>query len=216
MSSGNIIRDLNANNSGIFNTNNSKTQLSFESVNDLFSLQSIIELFGFNENEIFLLKIQDFLVHETNSIITNLETLNLFNLSTEDNFFSLFNNNSFFSIKDLQGSNLFELNTALIQNIETAGLKFNESMSGVGVMYPNFYDLIVDYELAITEDDGSMIDDLSTPDTKLHYPEPFIASPSFVHEDLWFIHILHYQHWLWFMFISLIMFYFITFINVVR
>jgi heme/copper-type cytochrome/quinol oxidase subunit 2 len=61
-----------------------------------------------------------------------------------------------------------------------------------------------------------MIDDLSTPDTKLHYPEPFIASPSFVHEDLWFIHILHYQHWLWFMFISLIMFYFITFINVVR
>jgi hypothetical protein len=51
-------------------------------------------------------------------------------------------------------------------------------------MYPNFYDLIVDYELAITEDDGSMIDDLSTPDTKLHYPEPFIASPSFVHEDL--------------------------------
>lgn len=216
MSSGNIIRDLNANNSGIFNTNNPKTQLSFESVNDLFSLQSIIELFGFNENEIFLLKIQDFLVHETNSIITNLETLNLFNLSTEDNFFSLFNNNSFFSIKDLQGSNLFELNTALIQNIETAGLKFNESMSGVGVMYPNFYDLIVDYELAITEDDGSMIDDLSTPDTKLHYPEPFIASPSFVHEDLWFIHILHYQHWLWFMFISLIMFYFITFINVVR
>ena len=61
MSSGNIIRDLNANNSGIFNTNNPKTQLSFESVNDLFSLQSIIELFGFNENEIFLLKIQDFL-----------------------------------------------------------------------------------------------------------------------------------------------------------
>lgn len=56
----------------------------------------------------------------------------------------------------------------------------------------------------------------STPDVKLYYPEPFIASPSFVHEELWFIHILHYQHWLWFMFISLIMFYFITFINVVR
>jgi hypothetical protein len=25
---------------------------------------------------------------------------------------------------------------------------------------------------------------LSTPDFKLHYPEPFIASPSFVHEEL--------------------------------
>lgn len=59
-------------------------------------------------------------------------------------------------------------------------------------------------------------DVIATPDVKLYYPEPFIASPSFVHEELWFIHILHYQHWLWFMFISLIMFYFITFINVVR
>jgi hypothetical protein len=56
----------------------------------------------------------------------------------------------------------------------------------------------------------------STPDVRLHYPEPFIASPSFVHEEIWFIHILHYQHWLWFMFISIVMFYFITFINVVR
>jgi heme/copper-type cytochrome/quinol oxidase subunit 2 len=54
------------------------------------------------------------------------------------------------------------------------------------------------------------------PDGKLYYPEPFIASPSFVHEEIWFIHILHYNYWLWFFFISLIMFYFITFIHVVR
>merc|ERR1712078_90077 len=126
MSSGKVIRDLNAPTSEFFNTTNSTTQLNFESVNDLFSLQSIIELFGFNENEMFLLKIQNFLVHETTPIITNLETFNLFNLSTEDKFFSLFNNNSFFSVKDLQSSNLFELNTVLIQNIESAGLKFSE------------------------------------------------------------------------------------------
>jgi heme/copper-type cytochrome/quinol oxidase subunit 2 len=50
----------------------------------------------------------------------------------------------------------------------------------------------------------------------LYYPEPFIASPSFLHEEIWFIHILHYNYWLWFFFISLIMFYFITFIHVVR
>lgn len=57
---------------------------------------------------------------------------------------------------------------------------------------------------------------LSVPDVKLFYPEPFIASPSLVHSEIWFIHILHYQYWLWFMFISLIMFYLITFINIVR
>jgi hypothetical protein len=74
------------------------------------------------------------------------------------------------------------------------GIEFAENTPALRLTYPNFYDIIVDYELAVMEDDGSLIDDLSTPDTKLHYPEPFIASPSFVHEDLWFIHILHYNH----------------------
>jgi len=54
------------------------------------------------------------------------------------------------------------------------------------------------------------------PDSKMYYPEPFVASPSFHHEDIWFIHILHYQYWLWFFFISIITFFFITFINVVK
>ena len=65
--------------------------------------------------------------------------------------------------------------------------------------------------------DESSIDYIKTlPDGKLYYPEPFIASPSFLHEEIWFIHILHYNYWLWFFFISLITFYFITFIHVVR
>lgn len=156
----------------------------FEYINDLFSLQSIIELFGFNENEIFLLKIQDYLVKETTHIITELEILNLFNFDKQNEFFSLFNNNNFFSVHDLSNSNLLQINQNLIQNIETAGIQFTESTAALRMIYPNFYDLIVDYELSIVEDDGSMIDDLSTPDTKLRYPEPFIASPSFVHEDL--------------------------------
>jgi hypothetical protein len=33
----------------------------------------------------------------------------------------------------------------------------------------------------------------STPNMKIYYPEPFIASPSFIHNDLGFIHILQYQ-----------------------
>ena len=83
-------------------------------------------------------------------------------------------------------------------------------------LYPQFYVELHTFEFLSYDEDGSLYADLSIPYKKFFYPEPFIASPSFVHEDLWFIHILHYQHWLWFMFISLIMFYFITFINVVR
>jgi heme/copper-type cytochrome/quinol oxidase subunit 2 len=64
--------------------------------------------------------------------------------------------------------------------------------------------------------DEDYLDELSSPNFKVYYPEPFIASPSFIFEDLWFIHILHFAHWLWFFFISLIMFFFITFVITVR
>ena len=56
----------------------------------------------------------------------------------------------------------------------------------------------------------------SIPNTKLFYPEPFIASASFMHSDLWFVHILVYQYWLWFVFVFIIVFFFITFISTIR
>jgi len=56
----------------------------------------------------------------------------------------------------------------------------------------------------------------TTPNVKLYYPEPFIASPTFSHDDIWFLHIVIYQYWLWFFFIFLIIFFFITFLVTVR
>lgn len=56
----------------------------------------------------------------------------------------------------------------------------------------------------------------SVPNAKLSYPEPFIASASFMHSDLWFVHILIYQYWLWFVFIFIIVFFFITFLCTIR
>lgn len=56
----------------------------------------------------------------------------------------------------------------------------------------------------------------SIPEGKLFYPEPFIASPSYLHSDLAFLHILHYWYWLWFLFIFLICFFFISFLCTVR
>jgi hypothetical protein len=50
------------------------------------------------------------------------------------------------------------------------------------------------FELSTLEPDEGVFEALSTPTLKIFYPEPFIASPSFVHEDLWFLHILHFQH----------------------
>jgi len=83
-------------------------------------------------------------------------------------------------------------------------------------IYPSFREDLEMFEVLSYDVDGSLYNTLSTPNVKLYYPEPFIATPSFAHEDIWILNILQYQHWLWFFFISLIMFYFITFINVVR
>jgi hypothetical protein len=33
----------------------------------------------------------------------------------------------------------------------------------------------------------------TAPNVKLYYPEPFLASPSFIHNDLGYLHILQYQ-----------------------
>ena len=56
----------------------------------------------------------------------------------------------------------------------------------------------------------------SIPEGKLFYPEPFIASPSYLHSDLPFLHIFQYWYWLWFLFIFLICFFFVSFISTVR
>lgn len=50
----------------------------------------------------------------------------------------------------------------------------------------------------------------------MYYPEPFIASPTFINEDIWFLHITIYQYWLWFIFISLIVFFFLGFLITLR
>jgi hypothetical protein len=54
------------------------------------------------------------------------------------------------------------------------------------------------------------------PHAKLFYPEPFIASPSYMHSDLVFLNILQYWYWLWFIFVYLIAFFFISFLITVR
>jgi hypothetical protein len=42
----------------------------------------------------------------------------------------------------------------------------------------------VDLFELLTSSTNNSLQNLSTPDFKLHYPEPFIASPSFNHEEV--------------------------------
>ena len=164
----------------------------------------------------FITNTQKFFASGLESYFMSLESLH--NRIYNPDLFMLdaFNRSDFFSPSIIEGTNLFSISNSLANNINDAATHVSSDVTLMFNVFPEYQNVIEWLEFYSIEDDGSLVEKLSTPDVKLYYPEPFIASPSFVHEDLWFIHILHYQHWLWFMFISLIMFYFITFINVVR
>lgn len=67
-----------------------------------------------------------------------------------------------------------------------------------------------------TVDNSSNIYNYTIPNIKLYYPEPFISTPTFLHYDLWFVHISIYQYWLWFFFIFLIIFFTISFLMTLK
>lgn len=95
-------------------------------------------------------------------------------------------------------------------------LKFFDKTSFSNNSLITFIDQIDDLNLYDNLENITSIYHYSIPNVKICYPEPFIASPSFMHSDLWFVHILLYQYWLWFFFIFLIVFFFLTFLCTVR
>ena len=85
-------------------------------------------------------------------------------------------------MNELENTKLKNIVNDLTSTIsETTTIKFDmelermiaENSSGI-----TFFDLLSG------EDDASIYQVLSAPDFKIYYPEPFIASPSFVHEEL--------------------------------
>jgi hypothetical protein len=166
----------------------------YDDASNFFSTPGVIDFFGF-KGTLLITDIQKFLNVNTDSSINSLYTFSnsaqaydLFNLS-------IFNNTSFFNTAEFEANILFQTSKLLAHDIESISNAKADVVAMMGI-FPEYYGIIEMLEFHSIEDDGSLTEALSTPDVKLYYPEPFIASPSFVHEDLWFIHILHYQHWL--------------------
>ena len=156
----------------------------------------------------------------TEEYVTFLSSLK--NLGSDINLLNSYyieNNNLFFNNVNIQEHTMNFINTDFFNKLTNLTFIKNDSIKIIN-FFPgeNVQDTLSFLDIWFYDRDNECYNNYesSVPDTKLYYPEPFIASPSFVHEEIWFIHILHYNYWLWFFFISLIMFYFITFINVVR
>jgi len=119
---------------------------------------------------------------------TDTSVSNVFNFSNSSQAYdlfnvSLFNNNTFFSVSDIESNFLFSTSKLLAQDIEALSVAKSDADLMFKV-FPEYANIIERFEFHNIEDDGSLTEALSTPDVKLYYPEPFIASPSFVHEDL--------------------------------
>jgi hypothetical protein len=118
------------------------------------------------------------------------------------------------------GSQFLHVNSSIVSELNFLNSPKTDADTLIGIALSSRSAVVTDafeiFEVCSINVDNTLYMNLHTPIKKLVYPEPYIASPNFVHEEFFFIHILHFQHWLWFFFISLIMFFFITFINVVR
>ena len=165
----------------------------YSDASSYFSAPGILDFYG-NNGKLTIIDIQSFLNSNTDTVING-----LFKFSNSSNAYdlfnvSLFNDNSFFSTNDLENNFLFTTARVLARDIETLSVAKHPNPVTMMDVLPEYANFIERFEFHSIEDDGSLTEALSTPDVKLYYPEPFIASPSFVHEDLWFIHVLHYQH----------------------
>lgn len=119
---------------------------------------------------------------------TDASVSSLFNFSNSSQAYdlfnaNLFNHNSFFSVSDIENNFLFSTSKMLAQDIEALSVSKSDADQMFNI-FPEYANIIERFEFHNLEDDGSLTEALSTPDVKLYYPEPFIASPSFVHEDL--------------------------------
>lgn len=89
-------------------------------------------------------------------------------------------------------------------------------------LYDSFLDMFLNKTASTHNPLESFLQDsfsvfhVSVPNIKLYYPEPFIATPTFVHDDIWFLHIVIYQYWLWFLFIFIVVFFFLMFLITLR
>ena len=192
------------------------TKLMYDTPSDYFSTPTIFDIFKtHSSNNLSIGSIQTYLNTNTSDSVNNLFLISQNHFS--NTFFNVdfFLNNPFFLVSNLESTTINNISNSIVNEINFLTKPKNDAIEMLNI-FPKHRNAIEIFEILSTNIDNSLYENLSTPDFKLYYPEPFIAAPSFLHEDLWFIHILHYQHWLWFMFISLIMFFFVTFIATVR
>jgi hypothetical protein len=80
-------------------------------------------------------------------------------------------------------TDIFSLSTKILNEITFLTQPKTDPFKIVEVL-PEHQDTLEIFEVISVNIDNSLYEFLHLPEFKLYYPEPFIASPSFVHEEL--------------------------------
>lgn len=159
-----------------------------------FNPTTIMDIFCDKNSLTFIIPtIQNYLNTNTRSFI-----LSLWDLSQNANFLIQTNSdlalmNLSFSSDLVVNTDFYKINSRIISEMSFLTKPKTDPFKIVDVI-PEHQDTFEIFEVISINIDNSLYEFIHLPEFKLYYPEPFIASPSFVHEELWFIHILHYQH----------------------
>ena len=128
------------------------------------------------------------------------------NFNYDNTQFKFLTNNTFFinesTVYDIHSwDNILRTSVldyrGFINPTSTEAVSLTNYVNDISVLTPMYNDITTlteffpervmhfeNFELSNLENDEGVFEALSTPDLKIFYPEPFVASPSFVHEDL--------------------------------
>jgi len=149
---------------------------------DYISTPNMFDMFNFFEDNQF----KSFPLHKMlNAKVNSLNTDELLLVSSNPTLSKPFNQNvnSFFMDEQPSLPDFEPLFQSFANDIQKYSI-LNNNIDDLTDIFPEKSTQFEYFEFSSAGSDMSTYEVLSTPETKIFYPEPFIASPSFVHEDL--------------------------------
>jgi hypothetical protein len=101
--------------------------------------------------------------------------------------YSFINYNALFTNLNLKSTGVYNNSLKLVEELSELTVMKNDTLKLSGFVGDyNTEKNLLDVESWFYDQDngGTTQQEISTPDVKLYYPEPFIASPSFNHEEI--------------------------------
>ena len=142
---------------------------------DYFSAPNMLDLFNLGGE--FSYDNTQFTILMDNTAV--LGSSNIYNIQSFDTTFNL----NFLDYKSLLSPGTYDSLETFLNDIKLI-TPVTSNVDDLISFFPERTVHFESFELSNLESDEGVFELLSTPDLKIFYPEPFVASPSFVHEDL--------------------------------